>query len=413
MRRVRGLVGVAAGSLLGCAAAANPTPTVVAPAAAHPDVEPGLGLVSGAPPGVVVTIEASDNRMPLVSTRALGADNRVAIPAGFIVVTLSKGEHTRVLEVYAEANAAIQYEWAGRKIERAQGVRQLDRAAALEQAESSLRAIMAVRADPAAMDTKLAEQRRQIEALGSGPEADLARLLHATFAVQLRGPEDAWSVIEGIPADSIAWAAYSERMLELRVLMNGLSEAEARFAEVRTQVPDIGLQAALRAGDLHTKETSREDDDAAAAHAARMTMAGSPEEGAPMPEFTLVDFDSGTALHNDDFAGAPYLIELWSTWCKPCVQDMAELHALHDDAGDRLRIVSVAVGDSRQPVVEFRRDRWPMPWTNVWAPDGAPIFAAWNTRSVPFAVLVDVDGIVIQAGRGLKPTDVRAALGLD
>lgn len=409
------LIVCTASLLLACGS--TPTPAAETPPA-HPEpgavARAGLRLhVAEAPLGTTVTIEASDNRTPLVAARPLSADDTFDVPEGFLVVVLRAGDVVRVLEFYAEASAEIQFAWSAADAPSAQGVEWLDRQAALQQAELNLAALMADRKDPAAMDAKLAAQRQEIEALGDTPFAHLSRLLHATLAIQLRDPNDAWLVLEPIPSDSIAWAAYSERMLELRTLFYGLAEAEARFAEVRAQVPDVGLQAALRAGDLLEAERAGGETEAAAAYAARMRMDGAPEVGKPMPTFSLVNFDSDKPLGNDDLAGAPYLMELWSTWCKPCVEDMPDLHALHADAGEALRIISIAVGDSRLPVVEFRRDRWPMPWTNVWAPAGAPIFAAWGTRSVPYAVLVDANGVVLRAGRKVRLPDVRAALALE
>lgn len=360
-----------------------------------------------------MTIEASDNRAPLVGPRALGTEELIELPAGFFVVTLQAGERTRRLEFYAQPRAEILYDWSAATTVETHGVQWLDRSAAVAQADENLRALMSARKDAAAMDQILADQRARIERMEEGPDAHLARLLHATMAVQLRGPEDAWSVIEPIPEDSIAWGAYSERMLELRALFDGLSAAEARFAEVRTHVSDVGLQAALRAGDLLVQERAGADVTAAAAYAAKMRMDGAPKVGDPMPSFSLVDFDTGRAVRNVDFAGVPYLVELWSTWCKPCVADMPKLHSLHAEAGERLRIVSIAVGDSREPIVEFRGDRWPMPWTNVWAPGGAPVFEAWGVESVPFAVLVDEKGIVRAVGRNVELDHIWSALSPD
>ena len=104
----------------------------------------------------------------------------------------------------------------------------------------------------------------------------------------------------------------------------------------------------------------------------------------------------------------PYVIEVWSTWCEPCVKAMQDLHTLHArvaaDDPPRLRIISAAINDTRLPVEEFRRERWPMPWTNVWVPGGDPLFKGWSFEGVPSAVLVGADGRVLPclARRGAR-----------
>ena len=132
-----------------------------------------------------------------------------------------------------------------------------------------------------------------------------------------------------------------------------------------------------------------------------------------MPSFEFVDIETRQLVRSQDLLGTPYLLELWSTWCEPCVAQMPALHELHAELGSgdepRLRIVSVAVNDSREPVAQFRNEHWPMPWIHVWAPDGAPLFDAWAIGSVPYAVLVDADGTVLRAAAHVSLDEVRAA----
>ncbi len=412
MGRRMGVFWCALLAMTGCrtATVVEPTPPPVH-AVASAAATPGLTItLTGAPSETTVTIEASDRRAPLVPAQPLTSGASFETPKGFVAVTLRAGDDVRLLEFYAESTAALAVVWDEPSIPAGPGITPLARAAALHKAESDLAALMAKRSDESEMVATLLEQRVTIEAMGDNPEAHLARLLHALLAVQIRGPEDAWTVVAPIPADSIAWAGFSERLFELRALFYGLPEAEARFAEVRAQVEDVGLQAAFRAGDLLAREKASPKDDK---QPTSMTIAGTPEVGQPMPEFALVNLDDDTPLTNASLAGTPYLIELWSTWCSPCIESMDELHALHDEAEPReLRIVSVAVNGEKEPIVEFRSTRWPMPWTHVWAPSGTPFFEAWKIDQVPYTVLVDAAGIVLLSGRRVSLNDVRGALNI-
>jgi thiol-disulfide isomerase/thioredoxin len=43
-----------------------------------------------------------------------------------------------------------------------------------------------------------------------------------------------------------------------------------------------------------------------------------------------------------DFAGKPVLLNLWATWCAPCVKEMPTLDALAARKGDALRVVALS-----------------------------------------------------------------------
>jgi thiol-disulfide isomerase/thioredoxin len=63
--------------------------------------------------------------------------------------------------------------------------------------------------------------------------------------------------------------------------------------------------------------------------------------GAPAPDTEFSDAD-GQAMSIADFAGRPVLLNLWATWCGPCVAEMPTLDALAGREGDRLEVLAVS-----------------------------------------------------------------------
>ncbi len=53
--------------------------------------------------------------------------------------------------------------------------------------------------------------------------------------------------------------------------------------------------------------------------------------------------------------GRPTLVNVWGTWCGPCVGEVPELVQLAAKAGDRLGVVGVATEDSQDSVYAFAR----------------------------------------------------------
>jgi thiol-disulfide isomerase/thioredoxin len=79
-------------------------------------------------------------------------------------------------------------------------------------------------------------------------------------------------------------------------------------------------------------------------------------EGARL-EFELTDLRGEPVSSADHkFAGKVLLIDLWATWCPPCISEIPPLIELQDRLGDRgLLIVAIAFEHDEDP--ESRRER--------------------------------------------------------
>lgn len=72
-------------------------------------------------------------------------------------------------------------------------------------------------------------------------------------------------------------------------------------------------------------------------------------QGEKAPTATFQD-DAGNAAALADFAGKPLLLNLWATWCAPCVAEMPMLEELAKSAKDRMAVIAVSqdLGDVKK-----------------------------------------------------------------
>jgi thiol-disulfide isomerase/thioredoxin len=140
--------------------------------------------------------------------------------------------------------------------------------------------------------------------------------------------------------------------------------------------------------------------------------------GAVLPSFEGNQLGaSKDKLRSEQLRGKLVLIELWATWCKPCVDSMEELHALHEELGGKaaggrppFEIVSISMDDDPAAVEGFRKT-WPMPWLHILAgEDRERLYATFETGVLPFAVLVDERGTILAAGAELDVEQIRGAI---
>ena len=114
--------------------------------------------------------------------------------------------------------------------------------------------------------------------------------------------------------------------------------------------------------------------------------------GEPIPAVTVTD-PSGTSLALTETAGKPVLLNLWATWCAPCVTEMPLLDQLAVDLGDSVRVLTVSEDMKGAELVEpffAGRDLANLPqWMD---PQNDLAFAYGGGASLPLTVLYDAEG---------------------
>lgn len=83
--------------------------------------------------------------------------------------------------------------------------------------------------------------------------------------------------------------------------------------------------------------------------------------GQTIPKIELLNLSGQTVLLNDYLKEGPILLNIWATWCLPCVEEMEELIAL-DSAklgNPALRVVSINMDSNseRNTVLEFIKNK--------------------------------------------------------
>ena len=112
-------------------------------------------------------------------------------------------------------------------------------------------------------------------------------------------------------------------------------------------------------------------------------------KGSLMPDFTLEDA-SGRKLRLADLKGEPVLVNLWATWCAPCVTELPLLEALA--ARSKVRVLTVSQ-DSGQPgkVASFLEDRG-LVKLEPWLDPRNDLSFHYGTGTLPTTVYYDARG---------------------
>ncbi|MEY4159590.1 MAG: hypothetical protein RLZZ136_211 [Pseudomonadota bacterium] len=112
-------------------------------------------------------------------------------------------------------------------------------------------------------------------------------------------------------------------------------------------------------------------------------------KGSPLPSITVSDA-AGHTLALASQTGKPLLINLWATWCGPCIAELPQLDALAK-AG-KLRVVTVSQDmDNGAAIAPFLQQRG-ITQLEPWLDPQGDVAAHYNANILPTSVLYDAQG---------------------
>jgi cytochrome c biogenesis protein CcmG, thiol:disulfide interchange protein DsbE len=120
----------------------------------------------------------------------------------------------------------------------------------------------------------------------------------------------------------------------------------------------------------------------------------SPFIGKPAPEFSLESLgDPGWKVGTADFAGRPWLLNVWATWCAGCRDEHAVLLAIARE--NRAPLVGLNWRDDRTLALGWLAQLG-NPYVSVaFDPEGRTAID-WGVYGAPETFLIDADGRVVK-----------------
>ena len=159
----------------------------------------------------------------------------------------------------------------------------------------------------------------------------------------------------------------------------------------------LALGCALLAGGCDRQSLADAQQEAAAEQeeqAAEAKLSGTLDRshaGEQMPDFTVTNAD-GAELNLTSLQGKPVLVNLWATWCAPCVVELPMLDAVAEDLGDRIKVLTVSQ-DTQAPekVGPFLKEREVVN-LEPWLDPKADLTFKLAASTLPTTILYDAQG---------------------
>ena len=118
--------------------------------------------------------------------------------------------------------------------------------------------------------------------------------------------------------------------------------------------------------------------------------------GSEAPAFAAATVDATPVRKTlADFHGKVILLNVWATWCVPCVVEMPSIQKLHEQFADRgLQVIAVSVDDAgaEEKIRGFLVEHG-LTFLVLHEPTGA-IQRAYQTTGVPETFVIGADGVI-------------------
>jgi peroxiredoxin len=134
------------------------------------------------------------------------------------------------------------------------------------------------------------------------------------------------------------------------------------------------------------------------------------DSGSVAPPYSAATLE-GDTISLAGLEGKVVLLNIWATWCKPCVREMPALQRLHERLGPRgLEVVAVSV-DTYVPAIraggaDIRgfADELGLTFTILHDPDGR-IERLFRATGLPVTVVIDREGRIRERVFGAREWD--------
>ena len=112
------------------------------------------------------------------------------------------------------------------------------------------------------------------------------------------------------------------------------------------------------------------------------------------PDFTFPEID-GVEVSLSDFKGKVVLVNIWATWCKPCVDEMPSMEKLYKKFnGQNFEILAVSIDEAGRDSVAPFMSKYKLTFPALIDSKGT-IISLYGATGVPESFIIDKNGILV------------------
>jgi len=131
----------------------------------------------------------------------------------------------------------------------------------------------------------------------------------------------------------------------------------------------------------------------------------------PAPATSFVDL-TGSEVSLAQFSGKIVLVNLWATWCEPCLREMPSLERLQSRLGDKIVVVAISEDRGGSKTVEPFIGKLGLKSVKIYLDPKSAMERAFKVQGLPTSFLIDREGRVLGRVEGAAEWDKPKLLGI-
>jgi thiol-disulfide isomerase/thioredoxin len=131
----------------------------------------------------------------------------------------------------------------------------------------------------------------------------------------------------------------------------------------------------------------------------------------PAPAISLTD-TAGNPVALSDFRGKLVILNLWATWCEPCLREMPSLERLQSHFGDRAAVLAVSEDRGGAKIVEPFIAKLGLKEVKIYLDPKSEVGHAFDVHGLPTSLVIDPDGKLRGRVAGAAEWDSPKMLGV-
>ena len=124
----------------------------------------------------------------------------------------------------------------------------------------------------------------------------------------------------------------------------------------------------------------------------------------PAPAFSFTD-TAGDTVSLSDFVGKLVLVNLWATWCEPCLREMPSLERMQARLGEKLTVAAISEDRGGSKVVEPFIEKLGLKSIKFYLDPKSGAERAFKVQGLPTSFVIDREGNVLGRVEGAAEWD--------
>ncbi|APD06017.1 thioredoxin-like protein YneN [Flavobacteriaceae bacterium UJ101] len=117
-------------------------------------------------------------------------------------------------------------------------------------------------------------------------------------------------------------------------------------------------------------------------------------KGQTAPTFSGIDIN-GKTIHSTDLKGKYLVVDVWATWCGPCIKEAPFFKKLAEQYknDDRIEFISISIDQNKKAWEKFLQKEKPS-WLNLWVENDfqSSLALDYEIKGIPYFMIIDPDG---------------------